>query len=115
VNRNFRLTESTDFKRVRRGGKAYAHPLFVLIIMPAEGQSTKIGVTAGRSTGGAVQRNRAKRLIREAIRPSLPKLKPGWKAVIIARLPILNAKFSDIEASLHQQLIKADLIARNDG
>jgi ribonuclease P protein component len=115
VNRNFRLTQSTDFKRVRRGGKSYAHPLFVLITMPAEGEGTRIGVTAGRALGGAIERNRAKRLIREAARPNLLKLKPGWKVIIIARPPLLKAEFSEIEASLHQLLMKADIVKRNHG
>jgi len=113
VNRNFRLTQSTDFKRVRRGGRSYAHPLFVLVVMPAEGQSTRIGVTAGRSLGGAVQRNRAKRLIREAIRPYLPRLQPGWKFIIIARLPILTTRFAEIRTSLYQLLVKADIVISN--
>ena len=110
MNRNFRLTQSTDFKRVRRYGKSYAHPLFVLVTMPAEGERTRIGVTSGRSIGGAVQRNRAKRLVREALRPLLPEIKPGWKAVIISRPPILQAEFSEIQSSLHQLLMKADLV-----
>ena len=115
MNRNFRLTQSTDFKRVRRDGKSYAHPLFVLIAMPAEGEVTRVGVTAGRSLGGAVRRNRAKRLIREAIRPYLPKLKPGWKVIIIARSSLLEADFSEIKNSLHQLLLKVDLVKFNHG
>ena len=74
MKRNFRLTRSTDFKRVRNAGKSYAHPLLVLVVNPAAENSLKIGVTAGRSVGGAVQRNRAKRLLREAMRPYLTRI-----------------------------------------
>lgn len=110
MNRNLRLTQSTDFKRVRRFGKSYAHPLVVLVILPANGERTRIGVTAGQSVGNAVHRNRAKRLLREAIRPILSNLKPGWGIVLIAREPILEAKLTDIQISLQQLFSKAKLI-----
>jgi ribonuclease P protein component len=115
VNRNFRLTQSTDFKRVRRSGKSYAHPLFVLIVLPAEGETTRVGVSAGRTVGMAVQRNRAKRLLREAIRPILPKIKPGWKILLIARRPILEANFTEIQACLIQLFTRADLFVESNG
>ena len=68
MQRKFRLTRSTDFKRVRRTGKSYAHPFVVLVVQASEVPRVRVGVTAGRSVGGAVQRNRAKRLLREAFR-----------------------------------------------
>jgi ribonuclease P protein component len=110
VNRNFRLTQSTDFKRVRRSGKSYAHPLVVLVVLPAEGERTRFGVAAGRSVGNAVQRNRAKRLVREALRLLLPMIKPGWKVILISRNPILNADLPEIKNCLHQLFLKANLI-----
>jgi ribonuclease P protein component len=114
VNRNFRLTQSTDFKRVRRSGKSYAHPLIVLVVLPAEGERTRFGVSAGRSVGNAVQRNRAKRLIREALRPLLPKVQPGWKVILISRKPILNANLTDIIICLYQLFFKANLLNKSN-
>jgi ribonuclease P protein component len=110
VNSNFRLTHSTDFKRVRRSGKSYAHPLIVLVVLPAEGERTRFGVTAGRSVGNAVQRNKAKRLVREALRSLLPKVRPGWKIILISRNPILNANLTEIYICLVQLFYKAKLI-----
>jgi ribonuclease P protein component len=115
VNRNFRLTQSTDFKRVRRSGKSYAHPLFVLVVLPADGETTRIGVTAVHTIRKAVQRNRSKRLLREAIRPLLPKIKPGWKLLIIARNPILNANFTEIQACVCELFNRANLIIESNG
>jgi ribonuclease P protein component len=114
VNRNFRLTQSTDFERVRRSGKSYAHPLIVLVVMPAEGERTRFGVIAGRSVGNAVQRNRAKRLVREALRPLLPKVSPGWKAILISRNPILKANLAEINRCLHQLFLKANLLNQSN-
>jgi ribonuclease P protein component len=115
VNRNFRLIQSTDFKRVRRSGKSYAHPLVVLVVLPAKGEKTRIGVTAGRSVGKAVQRNRAKRLLREALQSLLPKLKPGWKIILISRNPILKANLHDIQICLLQLFSKANLLIDING
>ncbi len=115
MNRNFRLTQSTDFKRVRRSGKSYAHPLVVLIVVPADGESTRFGIIAGKSVGKAVQRNRAKRLIREALRSLLPQIKPGFKIVLIARNPIVEKKLSEIHACLHQLFTRANLLVESNG
>ena len=109
MERRFRLTRSTDIKRVRSMGKSYAHPLIVLIVLPAEGERTRFGVTAGRSVGNAVQRNRAKRLIREALRPLLPRVQPGWKIILISRNPILNANLTEINSCLYQLFFRAKL------
>ena len=114
MNRNSRLTQSTDFKRVRRFGKSYAHPLVVLVVLAGADEQKRIGVMAGRSVGNAVQRNRAKRMLREAVRTILPKLKLNWDVVLIARYPILNAKLSDLEDCLIQLFSKANLISDNN-
>jgi ribonuclease P protein component len=114
VNRNFRLTQSIDFKRVRRFGKSYAHPLVVLVVLVGAGEQKRIGVMAGRSVGNAVQRNRAKRMLREAVRTILPRLNLGWNVILIARNPVLNAKLSELEDCLIQLFSKANLIREND-
>jgi ribonuclease P protein component len=114
VNRNFRLTQTTDFKRVRRFGKSYAHPLVVLIVLAGSDEEKRVGVMAGRSVGNAVQRNRAKRMLREAVRTILPRLNLGWDIVIIARNPVLNANLSEIEDCLIQLFSKANLLSENE-
>jgi ribonuclease P protein component len=114
VNRNFRLTQSTEFKRVRRYGKSYAHPLLVLVLLPNDDDKTRVGVIAGRAIGNAVQRNRAKRLLREALRPILTQLRPGWKIVVISRKPILAATLPEIQTSLRKLLTRANVLITNN-
>lgn len=109
MKRRFRLTRSTDFKRVRSIGKSYAHPLVVLIAAPSDADPSRIGVAAGRSTGGAVSRNRAKRLLREACRPLLPHLPPGKDIILIARAPIASATLAEVQEALHQLFGRAHL------
>jgi len=110
VQRKFRLTRSTDFKRVRRTGKSYAHPFVVLVVQASETPRVRVGVTAGRSVGGAVQRNRAKRLLREAMRPLLPGLLPGWDLILIARPALLSSTLQDIRKTLANLLHRAQII-----
>lgn len=111
MKRRFRLTRSTDFKRVRSNGKSYAHPLLVLVVSPGQEETQiRFGVTASRSIGGAVIRNRSKRRMREALRPLLPALRPGWDAVVIARAGLLTAEFGQIQAAVRSLLQRAGLI-----
>jgi len=109
VQRQFRLTRSTDFKRVRREGKSYAHPLVVLIALKNETSVTQVGVAAGRSVGNAVKRNRAKRLIRAAARDLYPQIASGWNIVLIARAPIIQTKMPQVRAALQNLLQRANL------
>jgi ribonuclease P protein component len=109
VKRNFRLTRSTDFKRVRNFGKSFAHPLVVLVKLPLTEDGLRVGVVAGRALGGAVQRNRAKRMLREAMRMLLPGLQAGWDLILIARQPLLNASLEQIKAALTQLFRRANL------
>ena len=111
MQRKFRLTRSADFKRVRRTGKSYAHPFVVLVVQVCEAPRVRVGVTAGRSVGGAVQRNRAKRLLREAIRPLLPDLLPGWDLILIARKALPTESLQDIRQVLTGLLRRAEIIS----
>jgi ribonuclease P protein component len=110
VNRKFRLASSADFKRVRRYGKSFAHPLVVLIALPNDLELTRFAVAAGRSVGNAVDRNRAKRLIRAALHPLIPSIKPGWDIVCIARRPLPGVKCQDVQSALTGLLQRAHLI-----
>ena len=101
MKREFRLTRSLDYKRVRRTGRSYAHPLLVLIVAPAqEKPGVKVGITTGRSVGKAVDRNRAKRRLRALSDNYLSTIQPGWDIIMIARQPVVNAPFDSIRQAL---------------
>jgi ribonuclease P protein component len=112
LKRRFRLTSSTDFKRVRRLGKSYAHPFVVIITLPNNMDRSRFAIAAGRSLGNAVQRNKAKRILREAVRPLLLDTLPGWDVVILARNSISNASFPEISAVLNQLFSQANLLEK---
>jgi ribonuclease P protein component len=115
VQRKFRLTRSEDFKRVRQNGKSYAHPLVVLVVQACEPPvNVRVGVTAGKSTGGAVQRNRAKRLLRESIRPYLASLSAGLDLILIARPPLAAATLQETRAALTSLLRRAKILPTDE-
>ena len=114
MQRKYSLTRSTDFKRVRRTGKSYAHPFVVLVVQASDAPRARVGVTAGRSVGGAVQRNRAKRLLREAIRPLLPDLLPGQDLILIARPALPTKPLQEIRQVITGLLRNAQMIPLTD-
>lgn len=113
MQRKFRLTRSEDFKRVRRSGKSYAHPLVVLIALKREKNDhpqIRVGVAAGRSVGTAVIRNRAKRLLREAIRTLIPNIASNMDLILIARAGLSTATLQDTRQALENLLQRAQII-----
>ena len=111
----FRLTRSEDFKRVRRIGKSYAHPLVVLVVQASETSThIRVGVTAGKTTGTAVLRNRAKRLLREALRPYLKTFASGWDLILIARPPLVTATLEDTRAALANLFRRAQILPADE-
>lgn len=114
MKRKFRLTKTIDFQRVRQHGKSYAHPLVVLVALPNETGQVHIGVTAGRSVGNAVKRNRAKRILRAALRLLIPSIRPGWDIVVIARRPLIEAEFTSTQAVITGLLSRSGLMREID-
>jgi ribonuclease P protein component len=114
VKQHFRLTRSTDFKRVRRSGKSYAHPLVVLYAMKSDLAGVRVGVSAGLAVGNAVKRNRAKRLLRAAMNALLPQTSPGSDLLLIARAALPAADLQRTRAAVSTLLERAGLLSQNN-
>jgi ribonuclease P protein component len=114
VQRKYRLVSSNDYLRVRRTGKSFAHPLAVLVSLPNALGYTRFAVSAGRTVGNAVKRNRAKRMLREAIRSHMNKITPGWDVVMVARQPLPDARFQEVDEAVKLLLLRAHLIEVNN-
>lgn len=110
MDRRYRLTNSSDFKRVRHTGQSFAHPFVLLIVSKNQLDHARFGFTAGKSVGNAVQRNRAKRRLREAFRLLLPRITPGWDVVAIARPAISGASWEELQKAISTKLDQAGLI-----
>jgi len=81
-----RLSRSADFDRVFRSGRSHACREFVLYVFPrGEESAPRLGLSVSRKVGGAVERNRVKRLVREAFAAEQERLPAGMDAVVVAR------------------------------
>lgn len=114
IARDFRLREEADVRRVRTRGKPFADGPLVARVLPnaLDPAQNRYTVIAGKKCGKAVQRNRLKRLVREALRGYHPCLRPGHDIAIIVRgnlteLPTLN----EAQATLGRIFARAGLFA----
>jgi ribonuclease P protein component len=83
-----RLSRSADFDRVYREGRSHASRHLVVYAFPRSGadeDGPRLGVSVGRKVGGAVERNRMKRLLREAFWAAADELPDGYDFVLVAR------------------------------
>jgi ribonuclease P protein component len=71
---------------------------------------SRFAVSAGRTVGDAVQRNRAKRVIRAALAPLVPGINPGWDILIMARMSIASATSREVSLALVSLLERANLV-----
>jgi len=73
-----------------------------------------VGITASRKVGNAVERNRARRLLREAARNLYRDVAGGWDLVLVARTPVTAARESEVRTVLGVLLQRADLLSMDE-
>jgi ribonuclease P protein component len=90
-----RIRRRAEFKQVYERGVRIHSRYSTVFILPNERAVGRLGIAATRKLGGAVQRNRAKRLIREVFRRN--KIANGFDVVIIPKRDLLDASLSTLE------------------
>ena len=111
LQRRVRLRSRTDIQQLFQEGKRWRHPLAVLVIRPNELAFSRFGFAASRAVGNAVARNRAKRLLREAVRLHWSSLRPGSDCFLIARQATSQAAYLEVEKAVVSLLRRADLLS----
>jgi len=109
LRRHQRLTQSRSFREAYDQGRRWVGRYMVLWLREGEGASLRLGVVASRKVGGAVQRVRARRLLREAFRRQRDELSGTYDVVMVARRQILNARWEDLTEELQRLTGKAGL------
>lgn len=96
-----RLRKRAEFDKVYKGGERHSSANMTVIFLPASGGGgPRVGFTTGRALGGAVERNRVRRRLREAVRRHLRELRTPADIVFHPRKSVLRADFSQLEAEV---------------
>ena len=107
--RSARLLKHSDFERVyKQGRRHFSSHMTVFYLRQTEG-SARVGFTVGRVLGGAVQRNRIKRRLREAVRLRRSLLKGAVDVVINPKKSVLTAEFPAVVEEVRRAF---DVIAK---
>ncbi len=111
LGRAARIGQSRDFARIRQQGHRLA--LGCLIVnwhrLP-DGVKSKLGVVTSKKIGGAVERSRARRLLRESFRQHQSELAQPVEIVLVARNSIAGKKFTEVEKDFLTTLRRAGLL-----
>jgi len=104
-----RMRKSRDFQSVRRNGKKVLTPGLVIHIYPGMygGTPTRVGLTVGKDCGNAVQRHRASRRIRAAMRPVVQGL-PVGTGLVVKSLPQIHEVSLDADVITQALLLKVN-------
>lgn len=108
--KQYRLHDEYIFRKLKKQGATVHTPYFVLTYMPNSANSLRFGFIASAKVGGAVQRHRAVRVLREAVREVLPNVARGFDIVLIARVNLLQKQTTDVTSVLTNALEKAKLV-----
>lgn len=100
-----KLNQNYLFRRLYRVGKCQVTPYFALYMRKNRKKFNRLGITATKKIGNAVQRNRARRVITEAYRLLEDRLPLGFDIVIVARTRATSTKMQPLMRSLETVLL----------
>jgi ribonuclease P protein component len=111
LGRTTRLAQSRDFARIRQAGERLAQGCLIANWQKLpDDASPRLGVVTSKKIGGAVERSRARRLLRESFRLHQHDFAQPVDLVLVARNSIAGKKFADVEKDFLAALRRAKLL-----
>jgi ribonuclease P protein component len=111
VQRQYRLAKREDFSRVYRLGRSAANRQFVVYAMENKrNEKIRVGVSASKKLGGAVVRNRLRRMIKEIARHHIDEIIRGYDLIVIVRGPAVQMTYQEMEKSLLHAMKRSNLL-----
>ena len=98
------LRAREDFERISSKGHSRSDRLMVVRFVPNGRDHDRFGISTGRRLGGAVQRNRVRRRVREILRRCPNDTGHGWDILVVARPPAVEASYDELRSSLERLL-----------
>ena len=98
------LRAREDFARISAKGRSRSDRLTVARFVPNGRDHDRFGISTGRRLGGAVQRNRVRRRVREILRRCPNDTGHGWDILIVVRPPAVDASYDELRAALERLL-----------
>jgi ribonuclease P protein component len=103
------LRRKADFDALGRRGSVRSTRLLVLRSLRTDRPETRIGLSTPRSLGGAVQRNRVRRRLRELIRERIEDVGAGWDLLLIARPEAGAASYAELREAVRSLLERSGM------
>ena len=105
-----KLKKRWEYQRAYQKGTKYWNRYFVIYVCHTRSNDLRLGITASKKVGKSVQRNRVKRLIREAFRQLRPRLKTGYDIVVVGRSPACQLTCHETRNRLCDLFRKASIL-----
>ena len=105
MKKTISIKRNNDFIRLYRRGKSDVAGVLVTYCSRNRRGMNRIGITATKKVGGAVQRNRAKRVIRAAYTALEQELPQGWDFIFVARSRTAHCRMQSVEEAMRQQIL----------
>lgn len=105
------MKENYEFRRVYEKGRSAVDPLLVTYCFRRKkGNGIRFGFTSGKKIGHAVERNRARRVMRAAVRELFPLLQGDWDIIFVARAATAASKSTDVQKAMKKHLKKLGIL-----
>ena len=101
-----------NFSGGYRKGRKYWNREFVVYVYENMSNNTRLGITATKKIGKSVQRNRAKRLVREVFRLSKDRIYSGYDIIVVGRAPSIHLKYRGAQKTLLRLFKKARILKK---